>query len=277
MAENVMWDYCVRGIELHFKLFECGSAFFYQIAEKEEDQTNKQYALSDRQVLKEKWDMNYFNAIPNTNLLSYITESREAPLHVLEIGCDCGVNLLWVKNHYPNADLYGVEINASAARIANCIARVTMGNIEERQMDFGGITFDYIIFGDVLEHLRDPEGTLTYCKGFLNEGGSILASIPNVMHVSVVRDLINGNFTYADQGLLDRTHIHFFTYKEILRMLMRTGLEAVDIRMAINGVSQEDREFVSKLMELSEVSDESMFYAYQYLLQARCADGKMCD
>ena len=197
--------------------------------------------------------------------------------YVLEIGCDCGVNLLWVKHHYPNADLYGVEINASAARIANCIARVTMGNIEERQMDFGGITFDYIIFGDVLEHLRDPEGTLTYCKGFLNEGGSILASIPNVMHVSVVRDLINGNFTYADQGLLDRTHIHFFTYKEILRMLMRTGLEAVDIRMAINGVSQEDREFVSKLMELSEVSDESMFYAYQYLLQARCADGKMCD
>ncbi len=68
----------------------------------------------------------------------------------------------------------------------------------------------------------------------------------------------------------------FFTYKEILRMLMRTGLEAVDIRMAINGVSQEDREFVSKLMELSEVSDESMFYAYQYLLQARCADGKKC-
>ena len=47
--------------------------------------------------------------------------------------------------------------------------------------------------------------------------------------------------------------------------------------MTINGVSQEDREFVSKLMELSEVSDESMFYAYQYLLQARCADGKMCD
>ena len=132
-------------------------------------------------------------------------------------------------------------------------------------MDFGGVTFDYIIFGDVLEHLRDPEGTLNYCKEFLKKGGSILASIPNIMHVSVVRDLLN------------RTHVHFFTYKEILRMLMRTGLEAVEIRMTTNGVSQEDREFVSKLMELSEVSDESMFYAYQYLLQARCADGKMCD
>jgi len=57
-----------------------------------------------------------------------------------------------------------VEINPSAAEIANYIAKVTVGNIEERRMDFGGVTFDYIVFGDVLEHLRDPEGTLTYCK-----------------------------------------------------------------------------------------------------------------
>ena len=74
-------------------------------------------------------------------------------------------------------------------------------------MDFGGVTFDYIIFGDVLEHLRDPEGTLNYCKEFLKKGGSILASIPNIMHVSVVRDLLNGNFTYADQGPVSYTHL----------------------------------------------------------------------
>lgn len=54
--------------------------------------------------------------------------------------------------------------------MAKCIANVTVGNIEERQMDFGGVTFDYIIFGDVLEHLRDPEGTLTIVKIFEKRG-----------------------------------------------------------------------------------------------------------
>ncbi len=96
---------------------------------------DEEWALSDRQILKEKWDMNYFNAVPNAGLLSYITDPKDAPIRVLEIGCDCGANLLWVKNRYPNAELYGVEINPSAAEIANCIAKVTVGNIEERQMD----------------------------------------------------------------------------------------------------------------------------------------------
>ena len=264
-----MWDYCVRGIKLQYRLFECGGAFFYQIAEKRTADEDEEWAVSDRQILKKKWNMNYFNAVPNAGLLSYITDPKDAPIRVLEIGCDCGANLLWVKNRYPNAELYGVEINPSAAEIANCIAKVTVGNIEERQMDFGGVTFDYIVFGDVLEHLRDPEGTLTYCKGFLKEDGSILASIPNLMHVSVVRGLINGNFTYEDRGLLDRTHIHFFTYKEILSMLLRTELEAEEIRMTSNGVSSEDREFVGRLMELSEITDENLFFAYQFQVLAK--------
>ena len=269
LAENVMWDYCVRGIKLQYRLFESGGAFFYQIAEKRTADEDEEWAVSDRQILKKKWNMNYFNAVPNAGLLSYITDPEDAPIRVLEIGCDCGANLLGVKNRYPNAELYGVEINPSAAEIANCIAKVTVGNIEERQMDFGGVTFDYIVFGDVLEHLRDPEGTLTYCKGFLKEDGSILASIPNLMHVSVVRGLINGNFTYEDRGLLDRTHIHFFTYKEILSMLLRTELEAEEIRMTSNGVSSEDREFVGRLMELSEITDENLFFAYQFQVQAK--------
>ena len=269
LAENVMWDYCVRGIKLQYRLFESGGAFFYQIAEKRTADEDEEWAVSDRQILKKKWNMNYFNAVPNAGLLSYITDPEDAPIRVLEIGCDCGANLLWVKNRYPNAELYGVEINPSAAEIADCIAKVTVGNIEERQMDFGGATFDYIVFGDFLEHLRDPEGTLTYCKGFLKGDGSILASIPNLMHVSVVRGLINGNFTYEDRGLLDRTHIHFFTYKEILSMLLRTELEAEEIRMTSNGVSSEDREFVGRLMELSEITDENLFFAYQFQVQAK--------
>ena len=55
--------------------------------------------------------------------------------------------------------------------------------------------FDYIIFGDVLEHLHDPMAALAYCKDFLKEEGRIIANIPNVMHISVIEELLKGNFT----------------------------------------------------------------------------------
>lgn len=203
-------------------------------------------------------------------MLGLIDSSQTASINVLEVGCDCGANLLWIKNKYPNANLYGLEINASAAKIADCVARVCVGNIEEYQMDFGNVKFDYIIFGDVLEHLRDPEGVLRYCKGFLKDDGKIIASIPNLMHFSVIRDLINGNFTYTDQGLLDRTHIHFFTYNEIVRMLTRTGMELIEgLSSAKKGYNATDGEYVQRLVELSDGADEEMFLTFQYFIKAK--------
>lgn len=268
---SVMWDFCARGLEMGYQLLECGSAFFYQLAAAEDYEGKEHKEAADRQILKSKWEMNYFNTRPNRELLRLIDKTQTDRMNVLEVGCDCGANLLWIKNNYPNANLYGVEINASAARIAGCIAKVCVGNIEEYQMDFGEVKFDYIIFGDVLEHLRDPEGVLRYCKGFLKDEGEILASIPNLMHFSVVRGLINGDFSYTDQGLLDRTHIHFFTYKEILRMLNRIGMEMVDALALKGACSEADEEYVQRLMELSDVANEEMFFAFQYLIKMKPA------
>lgn len=267
--ENVMWDFCTRGVETGWKLLECGSAFFYQLAVADDYEGEKHKKEADRCVLKSKWGMNYFNTQPNYKLLEFIDRQQTDMINVLEVGCDCGANLLWIKNKYPNANLYGMEINASAARIASYIANVCVGNIEKQQMDFGDVKFDYIIFGDVLEHLRDPEGVLRYCKGFLRDEGKILASIPNLMHFSVIRDLINGNFTYEDCGLLDRTHIHFFTYNEIMRMLDRTGMELIEVEPVIVFYNEMDKEYLQKLMELSDVANIEMFLAYQYLIEAK--------
>lgn len=270
LPENVMWDFCSRGLEAGYQLLECGSAFFYQLEEADDYEAEGHKKAADRQVLKSKWGMNYFNARPNRALLGMIENPQTESINVLEVGCDCGANLLGIKNNYPNANLYGLEINASAAKIAGCVARVCVGNIEEHQMDFGDVKFDYIIFGDVLEHLRDPEGVLRYCRGFLKDDGKIIASIPNLMHFSVVRDLINGNFTYKDQGLLDRTHIHFFTYNEIMRMLDRTGMELMEgLSLKKKGYNATDGEYVQRLVELSDGADEEMFLTFQYLIKAK--------
>ena len=85
--------------------------------------------------------------------------------------------------------------------------------------------FDYIICGDVLEHLRFPQDTLKILKTYLKENGSIIASIPNIAHMSIKANLLVNDFTYTPLGLLDETHIHLFTYKSIAEMLSNLGLK----------------------------------------------------
>ncbi len=87
--------------------------------------------------------------------------------------------------------------------------------------------FDAIIFADVLEHLHDPETVLVKAKKLLSETGSILISIPNIAHNAVLIDLINNKFQYNSIGLLDNTHLKFFTYYSFLEMLNRAGLFTV--------------------------------------------------
>jgi SAM-dependent methyltransferase len=265
-----IWDFMTRGILKGFVLYECEDAFCYELPETNDDKIMQDKVNVDKEKLKEKWGMNYFNSIPSKVLLSHMNAPKEAPICVLEVGCDCGANLLWIKNQYPNAKLYGLEINPASARIAASFAEVRTGNIEERSMDWGDLRFDYIIFGDVLEHLHDPAGALAYCRDFLAEDGRILLSVPNLMHYSVMRDLIKGNFTYQDMGLLDRTHIHFFTRKELLHMLSETGYQVEELHMAlqeeIEDSEESDKELVKKLVELSGgESVEAEFYAYQYV------------
>lgn len=261
-------DFLLRGTECGYRYFECGNAYIFGVDEREIG--GRWCTPEDQPVLKEKWGMNYFNIIPNMNLLDFIQADEQAPINVLEIGCDIGANLLEVKNRYPNAGLYGVEIVPEAARIASYVAEVQMADIEKEELTFEGVLFDYIICGDVLEHLRDPEGLIRRLRSLLKEDGCIIASIPNIMHYSVMRQLLDGNFTYRDAGLLDRTHIHFFTYKDIIRMFGRTNYSVENVELTEErGTTEDDRQLVSGLMELSRGIEEAMFYAFQYLVLAR--------
>lgn len=79
--------------------------------------------------------------------------------------------------------------------------------------------FDYILFADVLEHLRDPADVLRKCLPALRETGKIIISVPNVANVFVRLSLLFGRFDYMDRGILDRTHLRFFTRRSLLRML----------------------------------------------------------
>src|SRR5262245_49400337 len=89
--------------------------------------------------------------------------------------------------------------------------------------------FAAIVYGDVLEHLVDPLGVLMGLNRFLSPEGAVVLSIPNVAHLWVRLSLLAGRFDYGDRGILDRTHLRYFTRRSFLEMLARADLEVREL------------------------------------------------
>lgn len=104
----------------------------------------------------------------------------------------------------------------------------------------------------------------------MNKGGIVVTSIPNLMHYTVIRQLVNGRFQYSDGGLLDRTHIHFFTCHEIVKMFRETGFEIEEMLSAMVGKpSEEDNRLIETLLSFSRDTNRGMYETFQYNIRAR--------
>ena len=270
-AEYVIEDYCLRMILNDWKLKVCGSSLVWSVSDNEYERNTDPM---EWKRLKQKWGMNYFNTMYNERIIEMIKDDKDAEINVLEVGCDCGATLLEIQNRYPNAHLYGSELNEKAVQIASHFAVTAVNNIEEENLMFESGMFDYIIFGDVLEHLRDPLRTIQYCRGFLRKGGSIIASIPNLMHITVMEGLMNGNFTYTDKGLLDKTHIHLFTFNEIVKMFQAGGYIIKDIKSLVLSISKKHNELIDRLLDCGGDAERWMYETFQYIVCAQWNEDK---
>jgi SAM-dependent methyltransferase len=144
---------------------------------------------------------------------------------VLEFGCATGY-MSAVLGERLGCAVTGVEFSPEAAEAARprC-ERVIVADAERLDLAeaLGETRFDAILFADVLEHLREPGLLLGRVRPFLAEGGSVVASIPNVAHGSVRLALLNGEFRYRDTGLLDSTHLRFFTRESVDDLFEQAG------------------------------------------------------
>lgn len=151
-----------------------------------------------------------------------------APRRVLELGCAAGAFGARLKQRFPGAHVTGIEAGrGAAARAAQRLDRVISQRIED--IDFGASGFtpgelDVVVAGDVLEHLVNPWAVLKRVRPLLAADGRLVASIPNARNLQVSGELLlNGRFTYEERGLLDITHLRFFTFEEIRAMFVQTG------------------------------------------------------
>lgn len=266
-------DYCFRITEAGYKLILCKDTFIHHYGSLSfsADLVAFNHLMATNGIkFKAKWgfDVGYSCGVRN-DIIGLIDSPKDKAINVLEVGCACGATLIRIKDLYKNANIYGVEYNLNAAKIAGKNVKLLGYNIETDKIECEEEFFDYIIFGDVLEHLHDPSKVLLDLKKFLKKDGFVVASIPNVMHYSVIRGLLNGNWTYEDAGLLDRTHLRFFTFNEIKRMFINTGYVDRFYLKVFIGRSPQDDEFINKISPLIDDSLKWQLDAYQYLVKAQ--------
>lgn len=149
--------------------------------------------------------------------------------NVLDIGCGDGNTLRWLKSKKKCENIYGIEISKeSSDKAKEFLDGIENINIEENYNFFPGKKFELILVLDTLEHLIDPWDFLKKIKPKLTEDGFIIISVPNIRHHSIIKNLfLLGNWEYDKSGLLDNTHLRFFTKKSLIKLFKKQDLKIV--------------------------------------------------
>jgi SAM-dependent methyltransferase len=159
----------------------------------------------------------------NEDLLKLIPTSAA---RLIEVGCSSGALAREFLKMSPSVDYVGVDIDKNYAQLAKRYCQnVYCMDIEQADDDFwiDMASRDCWIFGDCLEHLRDPWSLLKKVRSVVSPNAHVVACIPNAQHWSVQARLAIGDFRYQDRGLLDRTHLRWFTRQTIVELFSSTG------------------------------------------------------
>jgi 2-polyprenyl-3-methyl-5-hydroxy-6-metoxy-1,4-benzoquinol methylase len=149
------------------------------------------------------------------------------PRRVLDLGCFCGGSGRWLKQRFPDCEVIGIEMLGKAAAMAvQTYDRVIEGTFEQVDFAAEGLmagSFDAVIAADFLEHIYNPWHALQRVKPLLAPGGAIYVSLPNVRNLNILSALAGGAWRYQGAGILDITHVRFFTLAQASEMLSQTG------------------------------------------------------
>jgi O-antigen biosynthesis protein len=193
----------------------------------------------------------------------------DPPGRVLDVGCSTGY--LAERLQERGSTVIGLEMDERAAELARrfCEA-VYVGDIETMELPFEPGSFDAIVCGDLIEHLRDPQAVLSRLRPLLKPGGRLVLSTPNIANWAMRVGLLFGRFRYTEWGILDRTHTHLFTRKTLTECLEAAGyhVEVFDYTVPVPVLSTPGVEGLAHRLGKLRPS----LFAYQFVVAAVPAD-----
>jgi 2-polyprenyl-3-methyl-5-hydroxy-6-metoxy-1,4-benzoquinol methylase len=151
---------------------------------------------------------------------------------VLDVGCSSGYLSAPVAAN--GNTVIGLELDPDAAREAERFCeRVLVGDVTTMELPFEPGSFDVVLLGDVIEHLREPVTALARLRPLLRPGGKLVLSTPNVANWAIRASLLAGRWDYTDRGLLDRTHVHLFTRRSLVGTVEAAGYRVAEVDFTV--------------------------------------------
>ena len=205
------------------------------------------------------------------DVVEVLLDSGIRPRTVLDVGCATGEMGRSLKEHF-GATVHGVEPVAEMAAIAQTKLDYVFTGLAE---DFVGqldpqATYDTIILADVLEHTIDPWTLLAFFRSRLAPGGIIVISMPNVRHWSTIfRLAILGDWPHRDRGIHDRTHLRFFTLRNMRDLVSGAGLMLLDVHRNLR--IDEGFGRINAISSITNIPGIRAFFVFQYILTCKAA------
>lgn len=186
---------------------------------------------------------------------------------ILELGCSEGFTTEAAKRKFKSSVSYGVELSTQASEKAKSrIDKVYNVNLEDFDFPFENESIDLIICADVLEHLNDIWKVLNETNRILSSDGFLIASLPNISHITVLLKIIFNKFKYEESGILDKSHLRFFTKYTIENIFGDSGFEIVKVS------SNKSNSLKFIIFNFITFNLFERFSIYQYLIVARKID-----
>lgn len=209
----------------------------------------------------------------NPSLLSLIPPDSEK---IIEVGCSSGALAREFKKISPRCHYLGIEIDPEYTELAkrHCDKAITL-DIEQASEQFwlDQADRDCWIFGDTLEHLKDPWAILRKIRAGIPKSGSVVVCIPNAQHWSIQAKLSTGQFRYENNGLLDRTHLRWFTRQTLIELFDDTGFE-IETGIPLIPNDPNSEQFLGIIEQMAKVAGADPKIAaadslpYQYVIRA---------
>lgn len=196
-------------------------------------------------------------------VLPYLPEGAR---RVLDVGCGKGGFGKQLKLRQGVEWVTGIEPDSASAAVAS--SRLDEVICSTFPCSLGDRHFDLVVFNDVLEHMADPAAALEFARSVMSSSAHVVVSLPNVRHIDVVRDLVlRGQWTYGGEGVLDWSHLRFFTRKSGQLLLVEAGFEIV-LTVGINAMCRNPY-----LNALLRGARDRHFLPLQFLHVARLVGG----
>lgn len=234
--------------------------------------------------------------LPNSSY-AFIIEHISPDSTILDVGCSYGyLDEYLAKNK--NSAVYGIEFDEKAVSVvmgrgAFCdVFRINLDRLDTAQREIDRFKnapqFDYIICGDVLEHLNDINSAFFLLFSRLKPNGKMIVSVPNIAHMDIVVNLLAGRFNYSTRGIMDRTHLRFFTRRSFIEWLnfINMGLSGFQAELEMSSMTTQETPLIttirdnapfvySRILELYEKPDEAMALQYLFILSKKPSKEKI--